>query len=196
MRIRSGSKWYVDLRGETNTALEYARRAARLGSADALMFLVEYNRRGHGVLADMAKAVDLYQGALDRGSTRAMNRLGYCHVKGRGVEKNGKNGVSYVQMTADERNAIGLYTLAHAYANCEGVRRDQAEAFQLYSEAAAADDVDAVHAMGMCYAHGAEVLVSMNRAINCLQKTAGLFRDNGMKRAVLTKKPPPPPVTA
>jgi TPR repeat protein/serine/threonine protein kinase/GTPase SAR1 family protein len=167
------AEWYAKKKGQESQSLEYARRAMKLGSADALHFLGVCYLTGRLVLVDMGKAVELLTGAANQGSTRAMNRLGFCHLKGGGVtKKDPKKAVSWFEMAANLEDPVGLYNLANAYANGEGVKKDLAVAFDYFRQAADLGDFDALHSVGLCYADGNGVDQSFARAVELVQKAA------------------------
>ncbi len=104
-----------------------------------------------------------------------MNRLWFIYLKGRGVAVDAKRGVSYFEKAANVGDAVGLYNLANAWSNGEGVpRKDDEKEFGLYRRASDAGDVDSVFSVAMCFATGAGVKTDMRAAVEWMQRAANL----------------------
>ncbi len=151
--------------------LDYVRRAIKLGHGDAMLMLgVAYQKGKGGVILDPTKAVELFKMAHQSDEPAWVLLL-----EGRGVSVDAKRGVSYFEQAANTGDAVGLFNLANAWSNGEGVpRKDDETAFHLYRRAADAEDVDAVFTVAMCFATGAGVDVDVRAAVEWMQKAANM----------------------
>jgi TPR repeat protein len=126
-----GAKAY---RGEdVVTAMQYLRRAASAGHADAQYLL--------GYILDKAgeneTAMGYYQAAFDNGNADAAIELGTMYSSGDGVERNLESARSWYEKAAAAGNNRALEVLARAYLDGGlGLKQDEARARELLGRAA------------------------------------------------------------
>ena len=116
-------------------AFELQRRAAALGSADAVFELAIHYSSGLGVDQDDQAAFDAMKDAANAGNLRALYNMGSFHATGRYVAKNLPLAVEWYTRAADAGHARAALTLAVMYATGEGVEQDTETASE-YFEAA------------------------------------------------------------
>ena len=126
-----GAKAYLE--DDVVTAMQYLRRAASAGHADAQYLL--------GYILDKAgeneAAIGHYQTAFDNGNTDAAFELGTMYVSGDGVEKSLEMARSWYEKAAAAGNNRAREVLARAYLEGGlGLTPDEARARELLDRAA------------------------------------------------------------
>lgn len=89
---------------DTNTALEYLRKASNLGDASSQFHLSQLYLRGEIIEKDEALGVTLLKKSADAGHSSALYHLGILYYKGKGVEKNLGEAVACIEKAAKGGN--------------------------------------------------------------------------------------------
>jgi TPR repeat protein len=111
------------------------RKAADLGSADAMFELYIHYANGLGVAVDEPAALDACRRAAEAGHSRAMYNLGAYNASGRGMPKNIPEALKWYERAADAGNPSAMLGLAVIYAMGDGVEKDLDYAEQLFDQA-------------------------------------------------------------
>lgn len=81
------------------------------------------------------EAVPKLKAAADKGSKKALYRLGRCYEKGRGVQKDVNMAFSLYSKGAAKNNAKSQYALGRCYLRGKGVQADKAQAKKWFTKA-------------------------------------------------------------
>ena len=81
-------------------AVDWYRRAAEAGNADAQFHLGVCYSCGTGVAQDARAAVDWYRRAADAGSSIAQLYLGFCYERGSGVDASTRSAIEWYRRAA------------------------------------------------------------------------------------------------
>jgi TPR repeat protein len=92
--------------------------------------------------------------AADSGDVSAIANLGFMYVKGIGIEKNEKEGVSWYRKAAEKGHLTSQFNLGVMYAKGRGVEQNYVEALKWYLMAAEQGDITAQTTVAMMYAKG------------------------------------------
>ena len=99
-----------------------------------------------------AEAARAFERAARAGNGEAMGCLGYLYLYGRGVEPQADLGIYWLRRAArDERDAHGMYALAVAYQNGDGVDRAGHWAEYWFRAAAEKGYAEAMRSLGSLY---------------------------------------------
>jgi TPR repeat protein len=118
--------------GDLITAITLLRKAVDLGHAPAQARLADLL----DVAEQDAQAVELYRQAAQQGNAAGEFGLGRMLAQGEGVERDVKQGLSWIQRAADKDHAPAIEWLARAYrAGDLGLSRDPQQAARLEERA-------------------------------------------------------------
>ena len=94
--------WYALYQQESDQAkrMEYLKKAAQQGHAEAQYQLGHCYYLGRGVEEDEAQAVQWYRKAAEQGYAPALASLAYCYSEGHGVKKNPAEAARWFQKLA------------------------------------------------------------------------------------------------
>ncbi|MDN3274887.1 tetratricopeptide repeat protein [Frankia sp. RB7] len=115
-------------------ACGYARRLGKNGFGGGTRIKGDCYARGlGGTTADLVKAADAYDVAMNKGSSRATAALGYFYENGLGNRtKDPAAALRLYRAAADKGDSLGLHNLGSAYnAGLLGLQRDGSEAARL-----------------------------------------------------------------
>ncbi|CAL5031475.1 unnamed protein product [Urochloa decumbens] len=179
---------------ERQRALGLFRRAARLGSAAAMvnagLMCWEEGRR--------EEAVEYYRGAAELGHAVGMCNLGVsyleatCLVRLRALHltllpkisaadpPKAEEAIRWFYPSASAGNARAQYNLGLCLQNGKGIKRNQKEAAKWYLRAAEGGNVRAMYNISLCYSYGEGLAQDPVRAKRWLQLAA----DCGHKKAL------------
>jgi TPR repeat protein len=135
-------------------ALKLFNDAFAAGNADGGFYLARMVELGVGVEAAPQKARILYLAAADKGSAKAMNRVGLMHFRGEDVLQDYDAAREMICKAADLGDADGAFNCAGLYADGRGVAKDAAKAFAYYRKAAEQRHIGAEVALGFAYLQG------------------------------------------
>ena len=134
--------------------MNWYRKAAEQGDADAQNSLAMCYYMGQGVAKDAAEAVKWYRKAAEQNSAIAQCSLGYAYQNGEGVSKDPSEAMKWYRKAAEQGLAEAQYNLGVYYDNGAGVTKDEAEAVNWYRKAAEQGDAVAQGSLAMCYYRG------------------------------------------
>lgn len=157
------------------TGIDYAKRAAIGGDAEAFFLLGQANFNGHATLTQMPDyglARHWFELAAEHGSNKAQYFLGLIYKSGYGIAADPQRASHWFQLAADHGNADAMFMLGNAYAHGEGVKPDAKRARKLYQAAASLEHPLASQTLAIALAQG-ELGFSVNRqdAEELLQET-------------------------
>ena len=102
----------------------------------------------------------------------AMNKLGVCYKRGRGVVKDEAKAVEWYTKAADAGDTNAMCNLGFCFNNGEGVGKDEAKAVEWYTKAAEAGNIYAFLLLGFCYMNGKGVGKDEAKAVEWHTKAA------------------------
>ena len=135
-------------------ALEWYRKAAEKGNADAQIELGKRYFEGRGVSANEAEAVVWYRKAADKGNTEAQLELGDRYFEGRGVEQKYSTAAEWYRKAAEQGIARAQYQLGLMYSQGQGVERNYVEAAEWYRKAAEQGSKEAQRSLAGLFEYG------------------------------------------
>ena len=158
-------------------ALEWYRKAAEKGNADAQIELGKRYFEGRGVSANEDEAVKWYTKAAENGNTDAQLVLGDRYF----VEQKYSTAAEWYRKAADKDNGNvrAQYQLGLMYSQGQGVERNYAEAADWYRKAADQRDAESQRRLAGMFEAGNGVEQSYAEAEKWYQKAA----DQGSKEA-------------
>ena len=154
-------------------ALEWYRKAAEKGNADAQIELGKRYFDGRGVSANEAEAVVWYRKAADKGNTEAQLELGDRYFEGRGVEQKYSTAAEWYRKAAEQGIARAQYQLGLMYSQGQGVERNYVEAAEWYRKAAEQGSKEAQRSLAGLFEYGKGVGQSYAEAEKWYLKAAG-----------------------
>ena len=105
-------------------AVEWFKKAADKGHADAQCGLGYCYDKGQGVQQDYSLAVYWYRKAAEQGNAIAQSNLGYCYYNGWGVQQDYSLAVYWYWKGADQGNSYAQNGLGNCYYMGRGVAKD------------------------------------------------------------------------
>ena len=153
-------------------ALPWLRKAAALGSTDAMVYLGIACDNGRGVPADKAAAFGWYKKAAELGDAFAQLLCGVMCDDGEGVPQDKAAAFGWYQKAAEQGNADAQYNCGMMCDNGEGVPQDKAAAFGWYKKAAEQGHAAAQFNCGLMLATGEGVPQDKVAAFGWFQKSA------------------------
>ncbi|KAL6650898.1 hypothetical protein ACP70R_009823 [Stipagrostis hirtigluma subsp. patula] len=151
---------------ERQRALVLFRRAARLGSAaamvDAGLMCWEEGRR--------EEAMDYYRSAAELGHPVGMCNLGVSYLEANPPKA--EEAVRWFHPSAYAGNVRAQYNLALCLQNGKGIERNQKEAAKWYLRAAAGGNIRAMYNISLCYNFGEGLAQDPARAKRWMQLAA------------------------
>jgi len=146
-------------------------RTIEKGDAHTIYSLgLEYQSGTGNVETNLPRAVVLFQAAAGKGSVDALQSLGTCYHKGKGVQKDEKKAFRLYQKAVDKGNIEAICSLGVCYYYGEGVKQDEKKAVRLYLEAVDKGNVEAIRCLGACYYNGKGVDNDDNKAVQWFQE--------------------------
>lgn len=112
--------------------MNWTRKAAEQGSAEAEFALGLMYANGQGVKKNNAEAVNWYRKSAEQGLPEGQNALGFMLEKGRGVPKNPTDALNWYHKAADQGWAAAQYHLGLLYYKGPRAMRDQVEAYKWF----------------------------------------------------------------
>lgn len=151
-----------------NDAKSGINKIENLGKADEIF---EEGKSLYNVRMD-DEAVEKFLEAIEMGSIKAINGLGVCYLKGRGVSKNISEALKLFRKAAAQGDPNGQNNIGDCYLTGVGVNRDYAEAIKWFRKAAAQGNALAQNNLGFCYTRGLGVNQSYTEARKWYEKAA------------------------
>ncbi|MBC9786430.1 toll/interleukin-1 receptor domain-containing protein [Heliobacterium chlorum] len=153
-------------------AVEWYRKAAEQGNAEAQSNLGFMYASGRGVAKDDAKAVEWLLKAAEQGVAAAQYNLGMMYEDGISVSKDAFQAVEWYRKAAQQGHVQALYSLGRMYESGKGVAQDQVQAVKLLSKAAERGDVYAQFSLGGHYYSGKGIDKDKAKAFGWYSKAA------------------------
>ena len=160
-------------------ALPWLRKAAALGSTDAMVYLGIACDNGRGVPADKAAAFGWYKKAAELGDAFAQLLCGVMCDDGEGVPQDKAAAFGWYQKAAEQGNADAQFRCGVRLDDGDGVAVDKVAAFGWYKKAAEQGDAAAQFNCGLMLATGEGVPQDKVAAFGWFQKSAA----QGIERA-------------
>lgn len=151
---------------------QYTRKAAEMGSSQAMMNMAAMYNMGYVVERDTVQTLRWYERAVEAGSITAMRRLANSYSEGSGVPKDLKRAAELYQMAADRGNLDAMCRLGLMYEEGEGVVLNSRKAFNLYSKAADGGSAWGMRLLAYCYYQGIYVQEDVEQAAYWFLKSA------------------------
>lgn len=165
------AKWFFR-RQEYRESMEWFRKAAQAGNADAQHWMAYLYHNGIGVEKDFAAAMQWDTKAAAKGLSDAMDAIGYMYEHGEGVTRDYAEAMKWYKRAGEAGNIHAQSNLASMYFNGRGVRQDYAKAAELYAAPASDGLAEAQFALGFILARGLAGKKDHTQGIILLQKAA------------------------
>jgi TPR repeat protein len=120
----------------------------------------------------LPEAFEKFKKAAELGDSWAQNDVGYCYEKGKGVEKNDVESVSWYRLAAEQGNAYAQCNLGLCYESGRGVSKDLLEARKWYRRGADQGYPASQYNLARCYYHARGVAKDRAEAANWYRKAA------------------------
>jgi len=153
-------------------ALEWYRKAAEKGNADAQIELGKRYFEGRGVEQKYSTAAEWYRKAAEQGIARAQYQLGLMYSQGQGVERNYVEAAEWYRKAAEQGSKEAQRSLAGLFEYGKGVGQSYAEAEKWYLKAAGQGSKEAQYSLGLIYAYGKGGVRSNTEAFRWFHKAA------------------------
>ena len=163
-----GNKYYDD--GDYNTAVEWYRKAAEQGHAEAQLYLGYSYGNGQAVKQDQEEAAKWYRKAAEQGDAGAQINLGFCYENGQGVRQDPAEAAKWYRKAAEQGDEEAQYNMGVCYGNGLGVRQDPTEAVKWYRKAAEQGYGGAQYNLGAYYYDGLGVNQDYTEAVKWYKK--------------------------
>jgi TPR repeat protein/serine/threonine protein kinase len=157
---------------EYTKALPLFRKAAAMGSADAMYNLGRMHENDYGVTKDYNEAVKWYRKSAEQGNSDGQKGLGKMYYYGYGVKQDYNEAVKWFRKSAEQGNEKGEFDLALMYFNGFGVTRDYNEAVKWYRKSAEQGNADAQSMLGIMYSEAWGVNQDYNEALRWFRRSA------------------------
>jgi len=164
---------------EESKALEFLRKSADQGFAEAQFNLGIVYELGNGVDKNPTEAFRFYKLAADQGNSRAQFSLGNLYKDGNGVSKNMAEAVRFYRLAANEGLDKAQCVLGIFYHEGNDIPKDITEAVRLYKLSADQGYAEGQYNLGTCYDYGNGVDKDPTKAFRLYKLAA----DQGFKNA-------------
>lgn len=121
---------------------------------------------------DYLNAFSSFMKAAEHGYVAAQNKLGYCYMKGVGVEKNHEKAIEWYLRAAEQGDNEAQLAIGLAYEHGVVVEKDYEKAVEWYLKAAEQGYVYAQYNAGFCYENGRGVGENIEEALKWYRKAA------------------------
>ena len=135
-------------------ALEWYRKAAEQGYADAQNNLGLMYVNGYGMERNYRQAVEWFRKAAEQGHALGQNNLGWVYETGRGVERDLLRASEWYRRAAEQGHADAQSRLGWMYVNGRGVERNYRQAVEWYRRGAEQGHAVSQFRLGRMYATG------------------------------------------
>lgn len=152
-------------------AIEYLKRAAELGNAEAQCELGLFYEKGKVVEQSLEKAVEWYRKAAEQGHVDSQYTLGYYYRYGRGVEQSDEKAKEWWRKAAEQGDALAQAEF-YFYYNYNGIQSQEKAAVECFRKAAEQGHASAQYDLGLCYEKGKVIEQSLEKAAEWYRKAA------------------------
>lgn len=168
-----------DLFGEEHikTAIDYYRKSASLGHAEAFNSLACLYENGDGVQKDEREACVLFYLAAQKGSSHGKFNLARCYEWGIGTKQSWASAVEWYEKAAKQNNMEAIYNLGSIYLDgrkgqLDSIAPDYPKAYIYLKKAADLGDSDAKVDLGVMYYEGLGVARSFEKALKFFNESS------------------------
>ena len=154
------------------TSVEYFRKAAEQGHAEAQWSLGLCYFEGTGVKQNYETAVYWYRKSAEQGFVPAQFYLGNCYYSGYGIAENHVTAIEWFRKAAVQDYSDAQFNLGLCYFNGDGVAQNYKTAVEWFRRAAEHGDAEAQYNLGSCYLRGNGVAQSYETAAEWFRKAA------------------------
>jgi TPR repeat protein len=145
---------FHELLEDHGEAMQWFRKAAEQGDADAQSLLGTYYEGGDFVPQDYGQAAQWYRKAAIQGNANGQYNFGDLYAQGHGVPQDMGQAVRWFRKAATQGHVGAQGRLASAYFTGVGVPQDYSQAIQWWSKAAQRGDASSQYFLGYLYALG------------------------------------------
>jgi uncharacterized protein len=171
-------------------AMQVFDAAFKNGEADGGFYLGRIAELGLGIPANPAAAAILYKAAAEKGSPKALNRVGLMQFRGEnGVLQDYELAKTNMCKAADLGEKDAMFNCAEILNDGKHAARNTAGALKYYQQAADAGHIGALNILGLLYRDGKDVPKDPVKARGFFEKSAvkgnpvGLFELGRLEEA-------------
>ncbi len=135
-------------------AIEYYKRAAALGYANAFYYLGQIYQEGRGVPKNAKTALVYYRGAAERNQTSAMLSLSRMYAAGEGVARSESEALRWLKASAEAGYTPAMVDLGLAYMKGTLVPKNPVEGVRWFKRAAEKRNPQAMVNLALAYDNG------------------------------------------
>ena len=155
------------------TAMQTFDKAFKGGDADAGFYLGRMAELGLGVTSNPGAAAILYKGAAEKGSAKALNRIGLMHYRGEaGVLQDYEAARTDLCKAADLGEKDAMFNCAEIYEDGSHAEKKPDLALKYYQKAADAGHIGALNVLGLLYRDGKDVPKDAAKSRGYFEKSA------------------------
>ncbi len=154
-------------------AMQTFDKAFKNGDNDAGFYLGRIAELGLGVTANPAAAAILYKAAADKGSAKALNRIGLMHYRGEaGVLQDFEAARTDICKASDLGEKDAMFNCAEIYQSGQPAPKKPDLAMKYYQKAADQGHIGALNVLGLLYRDGTDVEKDTTKSIVYFEKSA------------------------
>lgn len=154
-------------------AMQTFDKAFKGGDAEAGFYLGRMAELGLGVTANPGAAAILYKAAAEKGSPKALNRVGLMHYRGEaGVLQDFEAARIDICKAADLGEKDAMFNCAEIYADGQHAPKNAELALKYYQKAADQGHIGALNVLGILYRDGKDVQKDAAKAKAFFEKSA------------------------
>ena len=158
--------------------MQWRKKSAKHGNADAQYDLALCYENGEGVEQNSEKAVEWYTKAAEQGHDKAQFNLAVCYGNGEGVEQNPEKAFEWYIEAAEQGCDNAQNRLALCYENGEGVEKNYEKAVEWYTKAAGQGYLFAQSRLAHYYETGKGVEQNHDKASEWYQEAFKGYQEN------------------
>jgi len=155
-----------------DAAMQWYRKAADQGNADAQIGIGRLYEQGWGVRKDYDEAWRWYRKAADQGNANAQVSIGLLYENGWGMPKDYDDAMRWFRKAADQGDAGAQFIIGGLYETGSGVPKDYGEAMRWYRKAADQGNASAQDSLGALYQNGLGAPKDYSEAMRWYRKAA------------------------
>lgn len=154
-------------------ALKAFDDAFQKGEPDGGFYLARMVELGIGIAANPQAARVVYQAAADKGSAKAMNRIGVMYYRGEpGVLQDYTEAFKLICEAADQGEKEALANCGEMHTTGKGTPKDVKKGHGYYEKASEAGHTGALNTLGLAYKDGTDVEKDLVKAQSYFERSA------------------------